>query len=499
LKPAYGSRRQAASFAAIVTLVVSSAARAQAPAEAPPPSLPEAPQAQPEPAAAPEAPPPAPAADPARLDDVEQVARIAGRKIENLEEEIANKAKDAPGVSADDKGFTIKVPDSSYQLRVRGLLQADGRFFIDDEALQANDTFLIRKLRPYIEGSLFALVDFRLLAELAGSAVLVLDAYIDIRPRDWLRLRVGKFKGPIGLERLQSDADLSFLERALDQNLSSQREVGVQLWGDVAGGIAQYSVGIFNGAVDGAAGDTDVNHAKDFAGRLFLLPLRFHPDFGILGLGVAGSLGNRKGRLPNNTQLPSFRTAGQNTFFGYFAPATDTTGAATTFPYKQERHLNPQFYYYYDSIGLLAEYVRLYQRVQRGELTAKLEHQAAHATLSYVLNGRIAFDGVTPLSAFNRKTGAWGALELAARWSWLKVDPDTYGDPRMAVTQFANPATGARSATAWAGSLTWVPRRSFHLAFNYERTQFDGGAGTAAAPGDRPTENVVIGRAQVNF
>ena len=44
----------------------------------------------------------------------------------------------------------------------------------------------------------------------------------------------GKFKAPIGLERLQSDPDLPFTERALTSNLSSTRDVGVQLWGDVA-------------------------------------------------------------------------------------------------------------------------------------------------------------------------------------------------------------------------------------------------------------------------
>lgn len=474
---------------------------APVPADAPPAAPPETP---PPAAAAPaaDAPPPAPA-DSARLDDIEQIARVAARKHELLEEEAAKRAKEAPVVVVDDKGFTLKLPDNSYVLKIRALMQADGRFAFDNEALAANDTFLIRRFRPSLEGTLFSLVDYRLLPEFAGSSVIILDAYADFHPWDWLRLRVGKYKGPIGLERLQSDADLPLLERSLDQNLSSQREVGVQLWGDIGGGIAQYTLGVFNGAIDGAATDLDFNHAKDLAGRLFFQPFRAEGlrDFGSLGIGFAASVGNRKGRLPPSTLtgLPAFRTAGQNTFFQYNAPA-DTTGALTTFAHELETHLNPQLYYYYDAFGLLAEYVLLRQGVQRGNSTAVLNHQSAHATLSYAINGRVGWDGVTPSVPFDRKTGAWGALEIAARYAWLKLDPDTFGTPSVpGSVQYANPLTSAQKAQSWTVGLTWVPRRSVHAAVNFEQTYFKGGAGSATASADRATENVLIFRTQVNF
>jgi phosphate-selective porin OprO/OprP len=64
-------------------------------------------------------------------------------------------------------------------LKIRGLLQADGRFFAKSETLQANDTFLIRRFRPAIEGTLFSIVDYRLIPEFAGT-VQILDAYVDL-------------------------------------------------------------------------------------------------------------------------------------------------------------------------------------------------------------------------------------------------------------------------------------------------------------------------------
>jgi phosphate-selective porin OprO/OprP len=468
-----------------------------------------APVEPPEPAAPPAAPAPAvetsPAGTNARLDQIEEVARIALRKTEILGENAAKRPPEDSAVVVNDRGFVLKRSDGSSALRVGALLQADGRFFFRDDALEANDTFLIRRFRPYLDGTLFSLVDYRLLVEFAGT-VQILDAYADVHPRIWLRVRVGKFKGPIGLERLQSDGDLPLLERALDQNLSSMREVGAQLWGDVAA-VAQYSFGIVDGAPDGTSPDTDTNHAKDFVGRIFFQPFRGQNviDLGNLGIGFAASVGDRKGRLPNSTTaavtgLPVFKTAGQNTFFQYFAPATDTTGATTTFAHEAESHFNPQLYYYYQGFGVLADYVLLRQGVQRGNATVTLNHQSTHATLNYVLGGRAGFDGVTPTAAFDPKAGTWGAFEIVARWAWLKVDSATFGDPNVpGSTQYADPTKSARSAEAWTGGITWVPARTFHVALDFEQTQFKGGAGTTAAPADRKTENVLIARVQLNF
>jgi phosphate-selective porin OprO/OprP len=456
---------------------------------------------------------PAPDAS-ARLDEIEQVARIADRKREILEEELAKKAKESPSITADDSGFAIKSADRAYVLRINTQLQLDGRFFLDNDALEANDTFLVRRFRPGISGTLFNLVDYRLTPDFAGGQAQIFDGYVDIHPAEWLRLRVGKYKGVVGLERLQSDADLPLLERALDQNLSPTRELGVQLWGAIAGGFLVYAAGIVNGVPDNANTDTDTNHAKDFQGRLFVQPFKL-PGFdwlGNLGLGFSATTGNRKGKLPTAvsgspvptvasvTGLGSYKTAGQNTFFSYYTPATDTTGALTTFANGRSTHLNPQLYYYIGPFGALGEYVWSKQAVQRGSSTANLANQSAHGTLSFVVGGREGYDGPTPTYNFDPAKGKLGALELAAQLSWLKVDPLTFGDPNVpGSTAYADPTKNPRSATAYGFNAAWVPRRSFHLGLLFEQTRFKGGAGTTMAITNRPTENLLLGRAQVNF
>jgi len=85
---------------------------------------------------------------------------------------------------------------------------------------------LIRRARPILDTTVLGIVDFRLVPDFAEGRAQVFDAHVDVRPRPWIKLRAGKFKPPIGLERLQSDPDLPFMERALTSNLSPVRDTG---------------------------------------------------------------------------------------------------------------------------------------------------------------------------------------------------------------------------------------------------------------------------------
>jgi phosphate-selective porin OprO/OprP len=408
-------------------------------------------------------------------------------------------------VTLDDKGLEIKSADGAYVLAIGALLQVDGRFFLDNDDYEASDTFLVRRFQPTLAGTLFGMADFALTPDFAGGSLQVMNAYVDFHPRPWLRLRGGKFKGTIGLERLQGDAAVPLLERALDQNLSSVREIGAELWGEVAGGLLTYAVGIVNGAPDNTNPDTDTNKAKDFQGRLFLQPFKIQKlsRLGDLGVGFAASTGNRKGKLPTSTKsaetgLGSYTTAGQMTFFSYDAPSSDTTGAETTFAHERASHLDPQLYYYVGPFGLLGEWVWSRQGVQKGNSTAVLTNQAAHGTASFVIGGAEGFDGPTPHRPFDPAHRDWGALELAVQVTWLKVDPATFGGSGGG-TSYADPSKSAREASSFGVGAGWILRRSVRISLIFERTTFEGGAGSSGAVTDRAAENLLLGRAQVNF
>src|SRR5450432_3479723 len=169
-----------------------------------------------------------------RLDELDQRTRITERKLE-LAQEAAAQKEPKPSSLADEKGFGTTSADKSFELRIHGLLQVDAhRIFGSDDALLRDkvDTFLVRRARPIIDATVLGLVDLRFTPDFGNNTIAIFDAYLDAHPAPWLRLRAGKIKPPIGLERLQSDAYVPLAERALDQNLSAQRDVGAELWGD---------------------------------------------------------------------------------------------------------------------------------------------------------------------------------------------------------------------------------------------------------------------------
>ncbi len=440
-----------------------------------------------------------------QIEEATQEARIARRKVELLEEQLAAMAKQPSAATADEKGFALRSADGAHSLRFHTLLQVDSRWFVDNGALSDKaDTFLIRRFRPSLDGTLLGFVNCRFTPDFAGGSATVFDAYADLGPVPWLHLVAGKFKTPLGLERLQTDADLVFIERALTQNLTPQRDVGVALWGEIVGGLIVYHAGVYNGNADATISDVDTNHAKDFVGRLLVQPFRLEGlgAAGELGLHFAASTGNRLG-TGTNPQLPSYKSGGQNTIFSYNAPSGDATGINTPFAHLRQTRLNPGLFYYYGPVGMLGEYVWDKQGVQKGNTAiTSFKHQAAHATVSVVIAGRNGYNGATPHQNLDLKKGTWGALEIAARWNWLKLDDATFGSTTDTTQPvFADATKSISKAQGFGGAVNYLASRALKLAVDFEQTRFTGGnvAADKKTVVSRGTENVIIGRLQLNF
>jgi phosphate-selective porin OprO/OprP len=430
-----------------------------------------------------------------QLDEIDQRSRIVARKIELLEEQAVAASASSPVLSAGDKGFNWKSADGAFVLKVRGLVQGDSRQYLDDSALKPNDTFVVRAVKPLIEATFGDVADFRFMADfgngqsVAGaqsSVVSVQDAYGDLRPFAWLALRAGKFKGPVGLERLQGDAGVILPERGLPTALAPNRDIGFMLHGLIGPGVLGYEAGIFNGVVDGGSGDADINHAKDFAGRLFVQPWRGDPYSFLysFGVGFAATTGNQRGRA-TATSLPGYKTSGLNTFFSYLVNDKDANG--TVIAHGRHSRFAPQAYYFYGPVGLLGEYTVSQQEVQKGASAATLNHSAWQVLASFVLGGKPTYEGVLVENPLNPRKGGWGALELAGRYNALKLDGDTF-------PTYADPTKSASQAKGFGVALNWHWSRNIKLVAAFERTKFEGGGKP-----DRPTENVAVQRIQAVF
>lgn len=415
----------------------------------------------------------------------DQRLRIIERRLELQDEAAEARATSAPVLAASEKGVSIKSADGAVELKLRALVQADGRFF--SGSVSQNDGFLLRRVEPTLEGSWGKRVAFRINPQFAGDSATLNDAYIDLRFDPRATVRIGKAKPPLGLERLQSSAATAQVELGLPSELAPGRDIGVQLQGDVLGGALNYGIGAFNGAVDGRDAVTaNPDGEFEYVGRLFWEPFRnAGGDLGTLGLGVAASVGDTYGG--GNNFLPRYRTSGQEQFFGY-----GSNVAAD----GQRLRKTVQGYWYRGPFGLLGEWIGSAQdvRVASGAgagTRATLENRAWQIAAGWVLTGEDAgFRGVQqPSSPFAVGQDGWGALELTARYGRLAIDEDAF-------PLFASPSTAARAARSWGVALNWYLSRSLKLVANYAGTVFDGGA---AGGGDRPAERVLFTRAQLSF
>ena len=424
----------------------------------------------------------------AKVDELDQQVRILQRLRELAADSVAAAAKDKVSATASSKdGFSIKSADGKYAVRLKGLVQADGRFFLSDSAFPVTNTFLIRRARPILEATVGKYLEFRLQPDFGQGTTALFDAYSDVKVAPAFAVRVGKFKPPVDLERLQSASDIVFAERALATNLAPNRDVGLQLSGDIGTGAFTYAAGVFNGVPDLGNGDGDVSDAKDFAARVFLQPFKTG-SFAGLGFGVAGSTGIERGTTAA-PQLASYRTPGQQTWFRYLS--STTTPATNVFASGTRQRLAPQAYWYNGRLGLQGEYILSWQEVTRaGVENLKLQHTAWQTTGSFFLTGeKNSWKSVTPKKGFDPAAGTFGALELAARYSELSIDDATF-------PTFANPANTPSKAKAWAVGVNWYLAKAIKVVLDYEHTTFDGGTATGD---DRESENFVVTRVQHSF
>ncbi|MGH8150229.1 MAG: porin [Steroidobacteraceae bacterium] len=192
------------------------------------------------------------------------------------EKEVQHPAQPASVGVVDANRFSIASPDGPNALRFGGLVQGDARYFTANYAPASDNTFLVRRARPIMEGTLYGMFDFRIMPDFGEGKTVLDDAYAAARFSQAAAITLGKFKVPVGLEMLQSPAELRFIERGLPSDLVPNRDVGAQLGGDVSGDAFGYAVGYFNGVTDGTSSDSDPTPdlssvgRKDLAARIFV-------------------------------------------------------------------------------------------------------------------------------------------------------------------------------------------------------------------------------------
>jgi phosphate-selective porin OprO/OprP len=450
--------------------------------------------------------PPNPDSDLRReIEDQKQRLLILERKLENQQDAAAAAAATAPKITINASRFQIGSTDNSNFIRFRGTLFADNRAYAGDSAHETADTFLLRSVRPTFEGTFGNIYDFRFTPDFGSGRSIIVDAYAAARFKPGFVVTVGKFKPSVGLERLQSEPDLRFMERGLPTLLVPNRDLGLQLSGDFAGGAFGYQVGYFNGVTDGqssdnlATPDVESDTGGDYAARVFFQPFINGDNFSLRGLGFGvGSTWQDLDGVATNPYLPSYRSQGQLSVFSYRAnTATGVTPNNATFADGERLRLAPQLYYYRGSFGFIGEYTEVKQDVSRavGGVTRSdtLTNTAWQGQFAWFITGEEeSYRGFTPGSTFQPGKSGLGAWELVARYQELDTDDDAFTG---GANSFANPLTAITKETSYGVGVNWYPWNTVKLSLNYDFTSFEGGAAT----GDRLDEQAIFSRFAINY
>lgn len=391
-------------------------------------------------------------------------------------------------ISVNDRGYTLASADGKNVLQPKALIQVDGRFFFHDGGL-VNDTWALRKARLIAEGKLGRAYGFQFITEFGGSAVSVLDANITAEIIPGLIFKAGKFKTPVGLEVLVPDHATTFLERTILSGFMPNRDIGIQLSGEMGAGRVSYTAGIFNGVADGAnSTNADFDENKDFVGRVLVRPFlqaTRSPWRGLM-VGLAGSQGRQKTAAGRTA---GYRTDGQQFFFTYHSGVV-----ADGLTWR----LAPQLDYRMGPLALMGEYVISAVNVSTttGGPRSELKHRAWETTVSYVLTGEDSLaSGLVPRKPFDLPAGTWGALEIVARMANARLADGSF-------PIFADPSTNASSARAIAVGLNWHWSKAYRVMINALETRFSHPPATplvAPAPLLQHGERAIVSRLQFSF
>jgi len=456
----------------------------------------------------------------ARLDALEkrneeleaQIADLKSASSANVQT-VREQVSAQPVVTLNNARPTITTADGNFKFAVRSIVQFDAAHYNESPRTAANDLGSgtnFRRARLGIEGTAFKDWNFALTGEFGGSggeSAILNQAYVEYagwKPfglEEPVRLRIGAWATPSGLEDATSNTEGLFLERAAIAELvrgfaTGDGRTGV---GATARGARWYASALLSGKVVGTPSTAEFDQQSGFATRIAFNPIHgvdydVHVGANLQGIlnpadTTAGAVSTRAVRLQ---ERPELRVSGTRLVdtgaiasdgllaYGLEGGASWRNFYAAGEWYKVDvnREAVPPAVSPFDP-SFSGWYVQ-------GAWTITGERHAWS-------NANGGFVGVRPAKPFDRNKGSWGAWELAARYSVLDLDD------HAGVSGRAAPAGGIRGGEQKITTvgLNWYPNSVVRFLLDYQWVEVNR---LNAAGGDIGEDvNVVSFRTQYAF
>lgn len=310
-------------------------------------------------------------------------------------------------------------------VRIGNWLRVDfrGRFQFDwtlrdPEIKDTPDLFDLPRKRLAIEGVVFRDFEFEVSRELAETDFAWKDVYGNFRRFRALQVRGGRFRIPFSLDQLTGPTNLDFIDRSrIADRLAPNRDTGVMLHGPMFEGGPKYQFGYFFNDGDNAADPLNQRSGQNtWAGRLTGSPAQLLPRqelFDTLNLGVAFTTS----RVPEGQWGLRGRTVADETFFPHFF----VNGRRNRFGTELEWLPGP--------FSLKSEFIATREE-RKGQSIAGKDLSDLIAR-GYYISGTWAPTGHSKARGLSRGRDipfltkkAWGAVEFAARYEFIRFGSD---------------------------------------------------------------------------
>jgi phosphate-selective porin OprO/OprP len=387
-------------------------------------------------------------------------------------------------VAASASAAGLSVSDENIKLKVGGRAHFDLNFLSADDDAKGTmvdgepmgdpaDGVEFRRLRYYMSGELYGIIDFKFQLDFAGGSASFKDAYMSLKntPLGGAALTVGQFYQPFGLETQTSSNYMSFIERDQMTELHPDRQSGLMLSRSVGDDQGSVAVSTFrkSNSQGKSVGDANWN----VAGRVTFLPMGDNTQKGLLHLGGAFALrDDASGKVSVEGAAPS-----------NFSPAIN----GGDLPFDSWTEFGGEAAFVKGPFSVQGELTML--QTTAPEDTPGAEDQSVmsyYGMASYFLTGESraykaasgTFNRVSPKENYDGQGGK-GAVELVARFSVLDMT-----DSSLAMGK----------NTAMTFGINWYLNKHSRVMINAMRSE-----GSDTMGGIDGVVNAIVTRFQVDY
>jgi phosphate-selective porin OprO/OprP len=370
-------------------------------------------------------------------------------------------------------GFELMSEDQEFQLQFHQETQFDARAFDPNGDDFARSGFVFPRVRAFFNGRVTKPVEYALSFNRGFSTLDLLDAFVNFHYDDRVQLKIGRFMTPFNYEQFAIQNMWLFTpERSLfTSNLGLNRQLGMQLWGNLFDKRADYAIGAFDGPRNSFE---DFNEAKDVMAYLNVRPFGTQEQGSLLrDLNLGGSF--IYGEQDNPLVPAAFRTASNASNAStadLFSPPFLVLNS-TARERGQRTFWSAHAAYFYKRFSLFTDYnggILRYAVNRKAPESVDIPVSGYSIAMGYFLTGesqerRTILEPNRPFSLRPGKFGP-GAWELILRYSILEFDRDVLTDGLADPKLWSN--------RAWTSNLgiNWYLNRYIKFYLDWQHTEF---------------------------